>query len=156
MHDLPYKRADIIVIYVLLALMAAKYPEILLRKESIDLEDSSDQDDNSDSGDDNSDSKEINKLVYVMQDDGCYGGWRTELLVEEIIGKMETKFLLCNYCGGMLRDACLFEKDGKQELRCSVCIPTDVNKQIAQLNCETVNEKQVRLNLQYTIKLSPL
>ena len=90
---------------------------------------------------------EINKLVYVIRDDGSYGGWRTELLVEEISGKGEGKFLLCNYCRGMLRDACLFEKDDKQELRCSVCIPTDVNKQKVQLNRETVNSKQVSLNL---------
>ena len=90
---------------------------------------------------------EINKLVYVIRDDGSYGGWRTELLVEEISGKIEGKFLLCNYCRGMLRDACLFEKDEKQELRCSDCIPTDVNKQRVQLNRETVNDKQVSLNL---------
>ena len=86
---------------------------------------------------------EINKLVYVIRDDGSYGGWRTELLVEEISGKVEERFLLCNYCRGMLRDACLFEKNGKQELRCSVCIPKDVNKQRVQMNREAVNEKQV-------------
>ena len=85
---------------------------------------------------------EINKLVYVIRDDGSYGGWRTELLVEKITEK-EGKFLLCNYCRGMLRDACLFEKDGKHGVVCSLCIPKDVNKQIAQLNRETVNEKQV-------------
>ena len=88
---------------------------------------------------------EINKLVYVIRDDGSYRGWRTELLVEKITSKMEEKFLLCNYCGGMLRDASLFEKNGKQELRCSVCIPTDVNTHKVQLNRETVNEKQVSL-----------
>ena len=87
---------------------------------------------------------EINKLVYVIRDDGSYGGWRTELLVEEITEK-ERKFLLCNYCRGMLRDACLTEKDGKQELRCSVCIPKHVYKHKVQLNRETVSEKQVSL-----------
>ena len=85
---------------------------------------------------------EINKLVYVIRDDGSYGGWRTELLVEEITDK-EGRFLLCSYCRGMLRNAYVFEKNGKQELRCSVCIPTVVNKHKAQLNHETVNEKQV-------------
>ena len=90
---------------------------------------------------------EINKLVYVIRDDGSYGRWRTELLVEEISGKGEGKFLLCNYCRGVSRDACLFEKDGKHKVACSLCIPKDVNQQIAQLNRETVNEKQVSLNL---------
>ena len=85
---------------------------------------------------------EINKLVYVIRDDGSYGGWRTELLVKDVTEDGEG-FLLCNYCGGMLRDACLFEKDGKHKVACSVCIPKDVNKQIAQLNREAVNEKQV-------------
>ena len=90
---------------------------------------------------------EINKFVYVRRDDGSYGGWRTELLVEEITEKVEAKFLLCNYCRGMLRDAYLFEKDGKQDLRCSVCTPKDVNKRSSQLSRETVNEKQVILSM---------
>ena len=90
---------------------------------------------------------EINKLVYVTRDDGSYGGWKTELLVEKISSKTEEKFLLCYYCGGMLRDACFYEKDGKHKVACSLCIPKDVNKQIAQLNRETINEKQVSLQL---------
>ena len=69
------------------------------------------------------------------------------MLVEEISGKIEGKFLLCNYCRGMLRDACLTEKDGRPGVACSLCISKDTNKQIAQLNRETVNEKQVSLNL---------
>ena len=89
---------------------------------------------------------EINKLVYVIRDDGSYGGWRTELLVEDMAG--EGRFILCNYCGGLLRDACLFEKDGKHGVACSLCVPKDVNRKIAQLNRETVNEKQVSLNLE--------
>ena len=88
---------------------------------------------------------EIHELVYVLRDDGSYGGWKTELLVEEITGKGEGKFLLCNYCRGVSRNACLFDKYDKQELRCSGCIQKDVNKQIAQLNREAVGEKQVSL-----------
>ena len=88
---------------------------------------------------------EINKLVYVIRDDGSYGGWRTELLVKKMTEGGEGKFLLCNYCSGMLRGASLFEKDGKQELRCSVCIPKHVYKHKVQLNRETVSEKQVSL-----------
>ena len=90
---------------------------------------------------------EINKLVYVIRDDGSYGGWRTELLVEEITEDGEGRFLLCNYCRGMLREACFYEEDGKHKVACSLCIPKDVNKQLAQLNRETVSEKQVSLNL---------
>ena len=90
---------------------------------------------------------EINKLVYVIRDDGSYGGWRTELLVEKITKDGEGRFLLCNYCGGVSRDACLFEKDGKHKVACSLCIPKDVNRKMAQLNRETVDEKQVSLNL---------
>ena len=30
-----------------------------------------------------------------------------ELLVEQITSKLEEKFLLCNYCSGLMRDACL-------------------------------------------------
>ena len=82
--------------------------------------------------------------LYVIRDDGSYGGWRTELLVEEIT-KIEAKFLLCNYCRGMLRDACLFEKDGKQELACSVCVPKDEIEIIAQLNRDSVLEREVSL-----------
>ena len=89
---------------------------------------------------------EISELLYVKRDDGNYGGWRTELLVEEITGKIEEKFLLCSYCGGMLRNACLSEKDGKQELECSICAPEDENKIIAQLNRDSVLEREVRFD----------
>ena len=84
-----------------------------------------------------------NNLVLVIRDDGSYGGWRTELLVEEITGKVEAKFLLCNYCRGMLRDACFYKKDGKQELACSVCVSNDKDKQMADLNRDSVGERQV-------------
>ena len=109
----------------------------------------------------NIESEFVKVLVYVIRDDGNYGGWKTELLVEEITNKIEAKFLLCSYCKGMLRDACLFEKDGKQELACSVCLPKDFVKQIARLNAETINEKQVstRVYIQFhsssqTVKFS--
>ena len=94
-------------------------------------------------------SEEINKLAYVKRDDGNYGGWKTQLFAEKISGKMETKFLLCNCCRGVLREACFFEKEGKQEFRCSVCLPTDVNKQIAPMNRETVKERQVKLKCKF-------
>ena len=89
---------------------------------------------------------EISELVYVKRDDGSYGGWRRLLSVEEITGKIEEKFLLCSYCRGMLRDACLFEKDGKQELACSICVAKDENKIKAQLNRDSITEKEVRFD----------
>ena len=91
--------------------------------------------------------EETYKLVYVIRDDGSYGGWRTELLVEEITGEIETKFLLCSCCRGVLRDACFYKKDGKHEVACSLCIPKDVEKQIASMNRETISEKKVKFNL---------
>ena len=102
----------------------------------------------------NIESEFVKVLVYVIRDDGSYGGWKTELLEEKITNKIEAKFLLCSYCGGMLRDACLFEKDGKQELACSVCLPKDSAKQIAQINAETINEKQVSTKVLLSIKVS--
>ena len=83
------------------------------------------------------------KLAYVIRDDGSYGGWRTELLVEEITGEIEAKFLLCSCCRGMLREACFYKKDGKHEVACSLCIPKDVKKQNASMNRETIKEKKV-------------
>ena len=32
------------------------------------------------------------------------------------------KFLPCSYYSGLVREACVMEKEGKQELRCCVCI----------------------------------
>ena len=93
---------------------------------------------------------QFSELVCVRRDDGAYGGWRTDLLVEDITGKTEVKFLLCHYCRGVLRDACLFMKADKQELACSLCIPRSTCKQIAQINRENVDIKQVR-NFKYNI-----
>ena len=47
---------------------------------------------------------------------------------------------------GCVERCCLVEIDGKQELRCSVCIPLNANKLvIAHLNREAVNNKHVSL-----------
>ena len=85
---------------------------------------------------------EIEGLVYKRLDGG-YRGWRVELLVEQITNKMEEKFLLCSYCSGLMRDACLLEKEGKQEVKCFVCIPEGVTWQSALMNREVINEKIV-------------
>ena len=87
----------------------------------------------------------FDELVCVRRDDGSYGGWKRELFVE-MLTATEANFLLCHYCGGMLRDACLFITAGKQELACSFCIPKNVNKQTVQINRDTIVEKKVRFS----------
>ena len=89
-------------------------------------------------------SEEIEELVYKRLD-GSYRGWRLELLVEQITSKLEEKFLLCSYCSALMRDACLLEKEGKQELRCLVCIPEDIPWQPVEMSRETINEKLVSI-----------
>ena len=89
-------------------------------------------------------SEDIEGLVYKRLD-GSFRGWRVELLVEQITSKLEEKFLLCSYCSGLMRDACLLEKEGKQELRCLVCIPEGITWQPALLSRETINEKLVSI-----------
>ena len=88
------------------------------------------------------DSKEIETLVYKRLDGG-ERGWRVELLVEQLTSKLEEKFLLCSYCSGLMRDACLLAKGGKQELRCFVCIPEGETWHQAQINRKAINEKMV-------------
>ena len=83
-------------------------------------------------------------LLYVKHS-ARYRGWRPDLLVDRLQGEVEEKFLLCNSCRGVLRDACLYEKNGIQELRCSVCIPDDVKEQAAQLNREVADKRRVRI-----------
>ena len=96
-------------------------------------------------------SEEIEGLVYKKLDGG-YRGWRVELLVEQITSKLEEKFLLCSYCSALMRDACLQEKEGKQELRCLVCIPEDIPWQPVN-DRKTINEKPVS-KIPYFLKYS--
>ena len=87
-------------------------------------------------------SEEIEGLVYKRLE-GRYRGWRVELLEEQLTNKLEEKFLLCSYCSGVMRDACLLEREGKQELRCLVCIPEGVSWQPSLMSRESINEKIV-------------
>ena len=88
------------------------------------------------------DCEETDALVYERLG-GRDRGWRVELLVEQLTSKLEQQFLLCGYCSGLMRDACLLEKEGKQELRCYVCIPEGVAWQPLELNRAAINEKLV-------------
>ena len=87
-------------------------------------------------------SEEIEGLVYKRLE-GRYRGWRVELLEEQLTSKVEERFLLCSYCSGIMRDACLLEREGKQELRCLVCIPEGIPCDTLEMNREVINEKIV-------------
>ena len=87
-------------------------------------------------------SEEIEGLVYKRLE-GRYRGWRVELLEEQLTSKLEERFLLCSYCSGVMRDACLLEREGKQELRCLVCVPEGIPWQPVEMSRESVNEKIV-------------
>ena len=71
--------------------------------------------------------KDTEEFLFVSRQDGditTYGGWKVELLVEEIVSVSEQKLLLCTLCKGMLRDACVVNLYGKKQVRCKTCIPT--------------------------------
>ena len=88
------------------------------------------------------DMEEMTTLLY-KEVNGRDRGWKVELLVEQLTSKLEELFLICSYCNGLMRDACLLLKEGEQELRCFVCIPEGVTWQHAQMNSEAVDEKLV-------------
>ena len=88
------------------------------------------------------DCEEIETLVYKRLY-GRGGGWRVELLVEQLTSSVEQKFLLCGCCRGLMRDACVLENEGKQQLSCYVCIPQGVAWHQAQINRKAINEKIV-------------
>ena len=93
-------------------------------------------------------SEKIDDLLYVKYN-GKHRGWRVQLLAEELMGKVEGTFLLCSLCGGLLRDAFMVIIGGEQELRCSLCIPSDANRNSARMNLnrDAVEKKIVSLLL---------
>ena len=71
--------------------------------------------------------QDTDELLFVSRRDGDitrYGGWKVELLVEEIVSVSEQKLLLCALCKGMLRDACVVTSYRKKQVRCRTCTPT--------------------------------
>ena len=73
--------------------------------------------------------QDTEELLFVSRQDGDvtkYGGWKLELLVEEIVSVSEQKLLLCTLCKGLLRDACVVTllPGGKKQVRCQTCTPT--------------------------------
>ena len=95
------------------------------------------------------DIKNIQDLLFVRKEDWdviSYGGWKKELLVEEIATKSEEKLLQCTLCKGMLRDACVIIVNGKKEARCDVCVANDYAagaRKIAELVRSVIDEKMV-------------
>ena len=91
---------------------------------------------------------EIRVLLYVKIQNpgpfGCYGGWRPDLFIEQPKGSVEKKLLLCSFCKGASRDALLYQTRRTIKLCCSVCAPSYLNFQIAQMNREVINKRQVR------------
>ena len=77
-------------------------------------------------------SVERDALLYVMS--GCKPkGWRVDLLAEKI-SESEEQLLLCSCCNGLLRDACLYEKNlfqrvlsGYRFKRLKKCFPENGN-----------------------------
>ena len=82
--------------------------------------------------------------MMLVQLAGRHGGWRAELCVTEL-NLSEEKLLVCSLCKGILREASVFEVEGRQELRCAVCLPqdSDLSIQIPLHIRDVVNEKQV-------------
>ena len=82
--------------------------------------------------------------MMLVQLAGRHGGWRAELCVTEL-NLSEEKLLVCSLCKGILREASVFEVEGRQELRCAVCLPqdSDLSIQILLHIRNVVNEKQV-------------
>ena len=97
----------------------------------------------------------VKKLSYIPGVD--YGGWKKELLVEEIASVSEEKLLLCTLCKGMLRDACVVTVDQKKEAHCDVCVPRDYytadTRKIAELVRSVIDEKMVNILREETCQI---
>ena len=84
----------------------------------------------------------VKELLYVRNEDGEFRGWKRELLGGKLT-KIEEKYILCKVCQGLLKEACLFDNEGEQELRCHLCLPENTVRVEANLYQESVNEKCV-------------
>ncbi|KAI6660801.1 TNF receptor-associated factor 4-like isoform X1 [Oopsacas minuta] len=88
----------------------------------------------------------ISACLLLVKLDGRYRGWRVELCDTDLTAS-EEKLLLCSVCRGILREASLLEIEGRQQLRCYVCLPQNtiqpVQLQIPLHTREVVSEKQV-------------
>ncbi|KAI6647637.1 TNF receptor associated factor 3 [Oopsacas minuta] len=78
-------------------------------------------------------------LVYVRAEDDSYRGWRLDLLIEKLSSRIEEKLLMCTFCKGLLREACICQ----EEFKCRVCTPEGVPWQPVKVNREIVNEKMI-------------
>lgn len=93
--------------------------------------------------------QDLQNLLFVSRQDGNvtrYGGWKKELLVEDILSSCEEKLLLCTLCEGVLRDACVVNLDQKKQARCRYCLPANFRvypRHKADLVRSVINERLV-------------
>ena len=88
----------------------------------------------------------LNDLTYVKSG-GEFRGWKLELLTDNVLSKSEKRLLVCSECEGLLREAILFERKDRHELRCLVCVSERDEVRPAFTNREVINERQVSENL---------
>ena len=99
--------------------------------------------------------QDTEELLFVSRQVGDvtrYGGWKIELLVEEIVSVSEQRLLLCTLCKGMLRDACVVTLEGKKQPRCQTCIPffKSIGYNKVDIICSVVDDRTV-IYVQYIL-----
>ena len=92
--------------------------------------------------------QDTKELLFVSRQDGDvtrYGGWKIELLVEDIVSVSEQRLLLCTLCKGMLRDACVITLEGKKQPRCQTCSPffRPISYNKVDIICSVVDDRMV-------------
>ena len=88
----------------------------------------------------------IDSLLYVKRTNGRYGGWKFHILTKKLEFETEKMMLTCTVCMGLSRDPNLIQVSGKQQIMCSVCVPTSMSVGIlaaAQMNRFLINQKHV-------------
>ena len=88
----------------------------------------------------------VRDYIWVKVREDVYGGWRTDLLCEEVNGS-EERLITCVGCRGLLREASGVKRGLKLELRCYTCIPESCSVvQAAETIGEVIAEKNVSLH----------
>ena len=84
---------------------------------------------------------------------GSYGGWKRGLLAEHISAS-EQKLLVCTFCNGLMRNACVVFINNNREPRCEACIPKKLKNKghtEAELVRSVIDERRVRLDNLYIL-----
>lgn len=91
-------------------------------------------------------------LIYVEKagrgNAMSYGGWKRELLVDEIVSAGEEQLLICTLCEGVLRDAMAVNISQKKLPRCNACCPStnSYSAERAELIRTVINDRTVSTN----------